>query len=228
MSEPKVRNIRLYGKLGAKFGRCFRMAVSNTAEAVQALSAQLPGFEEYLLTSKDRGMNFACFIGDKNIGEEELKMNSSEKDIRIAPVMTGSKKGGFLQVIMGAILVVVGVVFTAFGNVLGPALINMGVSMMIGGIIQLLTPQPKGRKRDDDQNYSFSGPINTSAQGNPVPLAYGRIKAGSAVISAGIYTADNASAGGTGSTSGTGGGQYNSTNETEVDWIENEYYNEPV
>jgi predicted phage tail protein len=39
-------------------------------------------------------------------------MDKSEEDIRIAPVIIGSKTGGLLQTILGAVLVVVGVVVT--------------------------------------------------------------------------------------------------------------------
>ncbi len=58
----------------------------------------------------------------------------------------------------------------------------------------MLAPQPKatagGAEVTNLPSYTFNGPINTTAQGNPVPLGYGRMIVGSAVISAGI-TADD-------------------------------------
>ncbi|PNQ53699.1 phage tail protein, partial [Vibrio agarivorans] len=39
----KLRTIRLYGILGSRFGRTFRLAVSTPAEAVRALAVQIPG-----------------------------------------------------------------------------------------------------------------------------------------------------------------------------------------
>jgi hypothetical protein len=65
--------------------------------------------------------------------------------------------------------------------------------MIAGGVVQLLTPLPKGLHSKDSAgnmpSYSFNGPVNTQAQGNPVPLLYGGpLKVGSAVISAGIDT----------------------------------------
>ena len=55
---------------------------------------------------------------------------------------------------------------------------------------QMLTKTPKfeaGADRPDNKpSYAFDGPLNTTAQGNPVPLAYGKILAGSQVISAGL------------------------------------------
>jgi predicted phage tail protein len=43
---------------------------------------------------------------------------------------------------------------------------------------------------ENKASYNFNGPINTTAQGNPVPLGYGRKIVGSAVVSAGIYSED--------------------------------------
>jgi predicted phage tail protein len=65
--------------------------------------------------------------------------------------------------------------------------------MIIGGVIQLLTPVPKGSAANTAANapsYVFNGAVNTQAQGNPVPLLYGRMIVGSAVISAGISAED--------------------------------------
>ncbi|SCZ74077.1 hypothetical protein SAMN03159324_05182 [Pseudomonas sp. NFPP18] len=66
--------------------------------------------------------------------------------------------------------------------------------MVAGGVIQMLSPQAKGLGTQDSPNnrpsYSFNGAVNTSVQGNPVPLLYGRMIVGSAVISAGIYSED--------------------------------------
>ena len=66
--------------------------------------------------------------------------------------------------------------------------------MAAGGVMQMLTPQAKGLGAQDSPanraSYSFNGPVNTSAQGNPVGLLYGQLVVGSAVISAGIYAQD--------------------------------------
>ena len=93
MSE-KLRTIRLYGRLGSKFGRVFKMALNSPAEAVRALCVQIPNLESYLARSKDRGEGYAVFIGKRNVSEDELAAFSGDEDIRIAPVMLGRKEGG--------------------------------------------------------------------------------------------------------------------------------------
>lgn len=40
------------------------------------------------------------------------------------------------------------------------------------------------------RKYAFGGVTNTTAQGNPVPLLYGKRRIGGAIISAGIYVED--------------------------------------
>ncbi|MNS78223.1 Bacteriophage lambda tail assembly protein I [compost metagenome] len=73
-------------------------------------------------------------------------------------------------------------------------MMSMGIAMAMGGVVQMLSPQQKGLSAADSPengaSYNFNGPVNTSAQGNPVPLLYGRMIVGSSVISAGIFAED--------------------------------------
>lgn len=101
-----MTTIRLHGQL-RQFGKSFRLAVKSPAEAIKALCVQIPGFERFLSNAKSRGLEFAVFRDKRNIGEKELSYNGAG-DIRIAPVVVGSKRGGILQTIVGAILIVVG------------------------------------------------------------------------------------------------------------------------
>jgi predicted phage tail protein len=194
-----LRTIRLYGKLGAQFGRVHRLAVENTAEAIRALCVLMPGFERELMTSRDRGVRYACFLGKKNIGRDDLVLSGGAEDIRIAPVLAGAKSGGVLQFIAGAVLVVAGYLVTTlsygWAAPVGGAMIKMGVAMMIGGVVQMLSPQPRSNASATTENgasYNFTGAVNTTAQGNPVPVLYGRMIVGSAVISAGIVAQEQA------------------------------------
>lgn len=61
----RLRTIRLYGRLGARFGRKFQLAVNSPAEAIFALSILLPGFRQFLTGCKDQGIEFAAFIADR-------------------------------------------------------------------------------------------------------------------------------------------------------------------
>lgn len=195
----RLRTIRLYGLLGARFGRKFRLAVSSPAEAIRALCVLLPGFQQYLATAHDKGLEFAVFIGRQNLAKEQLQDPPGTDDIRIAPVLVGSKRGGVLQTIVGVILIVVGTYTSIFSAGGTSPLVGIGWSMVVGGVMQMLSPQPRGLSSQDSvenrPSYSMNGTVNTQAQGNPVPVAYGGhdqkgMLVGSAVISGGIMAED--------------------------------------
>jgi predicted phage tail protein len=195
----RLRTIRLYGKLGARFGRKFRLAVNSPAEAIHALCVLVPGFQQYLMGAKSKGMEFAVFNGKQNLSRDQLHDPPGQDDIRIAPVMVGSKRGGILQTILGVVLIVIGVYMNIAAGGSGMGFVQMGVGMVIGGVTQMLSPQPKGLgakdSPDNAPSYSMNGTVNTQAQGNPVPIAYGGhdkkgMFIGSAVISGGILAED--------------------------------------
>lgn len=181
-----LRTIRLYGSLSRKFGREFHYDVASPAEAVAALKATLPGFEAYLVENSEPG--YHLFTGRDNLGIDQLS-NPTGDVIRIVPAVVGAK-AGTLQVILGAILVVVGV-FTSWAG--GTTLIQLGAGLIISGLATMLFAPPKPKSASDRENplnrpsYSFDGPVNTAQQGNPVGVGYGRMIIGSQVISAGLY-----------------------------------------
>lgn len=195
---PEVKKIRLYGVLAEKFGGIHHRAVETPQEAIKALSATIPDFQKFLLESKEYGLTFAIFEGKKNINKDELPLQLNGSDIRIVPVIIGSKNAGVFQTILGAVLVVAGIVLTGlsygWAAPVGQAMIGAGAGMMVGGVVQMLSPVQGGlASRQDPDNkpsYAFGGPVNTIAQGNPVPILYGRRRIGGAIISAGIYAED--------------------------------------
>ena len=191
--------IKLSGSMAQRFGRTHRRALSSASEVFRALSSTVDGFEDYLREARARGLDFVIFRDRRNIGQEEFSLLGPGDELRIIPVIRGSKRAGIFQAVLGAALI-------AGGIALGPAgagLIGKGValnvalvgaSMALGGVVQLLSPQVAGmRVRQDPDNkpsYAFGGPVNTTASGNPVPLLYGQREIGGAIISAGIYAED--------------------------------------
>jgi predicted phage tail protein len=204
----RIRTIRLYGKLGARFGRIHYLAVNSAAEAVRALGVLHKGFNQFLTDSKDLGVSFAVFYGKRNLSQDQLRDPPSSNDIRIAPVVQGSKNGGGLQTVIGVVLIAVasyfsggaaagtagaglyGATATAAWTVVG----SIGFSLAIGGVAQLISGQQSGidssEAADNQPSYNFSGIKNTVTQGNPVPLCYGEMTVGSAMISLGIVAED--------------------------------------
>lgn len=172
--------IKLSGSL-RRFGRSFRVDARSAREACTALATMIPGFRQHLLDSERRGVRFAVFVDRRNVGEQQLDVRG-QREVRLVPVLAGSAKAGLLQTILGVILIVAGVLLSE--TPFGAPLIGAGISLTLGGIIQLLVPVPKDKQKAG--STFFDGPVNTVIQGGCVPYLYGEGIVGSVRISAGI------------------------------------------
>lgn len=176
-----MMTILLYGFLGRQFGRVHRYEVATPAEAVRALSVTLQGFRKAVV---DGGYYRVLVAGKTALDRGELcHPVSSRETIRIVPVIAGA--GGVGKAIFGAVLIIAGVYFQQ------PWLTNIGISMVLGGVSEILfAKKPAAGPPDRPENrpsFGFDGAVNTTAQGNPVPLLYGGpLIVGSQVISAGL------------------------------------------
>ncbi|WP_028693958.1 tail assembly protein [Pseudomonas cremoricolorata] len=195
--EP-ITVIKLYGALGKAFGKVHRrvLQVRNVGDAYRALSATLPGFDEAIGRLDRLGMTFAIFRNGRNITAEEFQRGGI-REIRIVPVAQGSKRAGTLQTVIGAVLVAAAFVlsFTPFAGV-SPFLYKAGAVMLLGGVVQMLSPQAKGLSMSGSPSnlpsYAFGSARNTTASGNPVPICIGQRRWGGAIISASIEAQDKA------------------------------------
>jgi predicted phage tail protein len=182
-----MKTVILLGELGKKFGRKFRLNVKTPAEAVRALRANFPEFEAHMVSSESRNVRYKVLVGKETRSVDHLHDPVGRETIKFVPVIAGA--GGFVQAVVGAVLIAVGVFIP---SPLSPYLINAGVAMVVSGVVQMLTPVPKTPKMEDrpdnKPSYVFNGAVNTTSQGYPVPVGYGRMTVGSAVISAGIST----------------------------------------
>lgn len=191
------RTIKLGGVLGKRFGREYVLDIHGVRDAMSALCNMKPGFEQFLRQAEERGLVFAVFVDERNIAEAELDLRgSSAGDIRIMPIIQGSKQSGMFQTLLGVALIVAGMFTGGTTSVLGMSLLAGGVAVGLGGVVQMLSPTTKANtsdKNEDGNNpsYGFGGAITTIAQGNPYPLLYGEREIGGAVESGGIYTQDN-------------------------------------
>lgn len=182
-------NVRFYGSL-KQFGTEFRLDCKTPAEVVQALTSQIPKLRQFI----QKGL-FTVRVGREYLDNRHLEqgLNQHLKDnstVHFTPVLKGSKKAGLFQTIVGAVMVVVGA-FTSWAG--GAALIAGGIGLMAGGVAQMLTKMPSmstGKGAEKKQSTSFSNLSNMAAQGRPMPIAYGRIRVGSLIISQGVETMD--------------------------------------
>lgn len=205
-AAAQLNDVILHGALGRQFGRRHRLAVRSPAEAVRALCANFPAFGRLLATSGERGIGYRVYVGSAPVLDADgLRAPAGRAAIRISPVVTGGKSGkGLLGIFAGIALIGIAgplsaTMFSAefalsTGIALGGVAKSLGVSLLLGGISQLLTPTPKTpgptERPENTPSTYFDGPVNTTAQGQPVPVGYGELIIGSAVISAGITAED--------------------------------------
>ena len=202
-----LKTIKLYGVLGKKFGKEFHLAVESTREAVKALSVQVPGFEQFMLTAHEQGLTFAVFQDDENISEDQIDFETGAKVIKIVPKVIGAGGNGVLQTILGAVMVVVGVVmlYIPGAQPFAASVIGAGIGMMVGGIAQMMMPKMDEEDQNQDGNRAnkgFGGAVTTIAQGNPVPILYGQREVGGFIVNAGQFAVDTFSSADAGFTGG--------------------------
>jgi predicted phage tail protein len=198
-----MKTVYLHGELADKFTDKVVLDVHSVGETIRALKANFKGFADYI---QNYTPGFHIKIGEIYKDKDELNdLISNSEDIHIIPAIAGSGKLG--TIIVGAFLIWatwgVGATAALAGNTTASALgagwaasvpgaalaSQIGVGLVLSGISALLFAPPKSsvnQKEENTPNTYFNGAVNTIAQGNPVPIGYGELIVGSAVISAGI------------------------------------------
>lgn len=192
--------IKLSGPLARLFGRNHRYFLDRgtAEEAFSALRNTLDGFREAIAALERRGLVYAIFRNRENVGADRFELGGT-REIRIVPVLRGSKRAGLVQTVVGVVLIAAATIATggfagiAAGGAWG-AVGAAGISIAAGGVVQMISPQAKGLQMssapENRPSYAFGSARNTTASGNPVPICYGRRRWGGAVISAGIFAED--------------------------------------
>jgi len=188
--------VMLSGSLSKKFFRSkpYLLDGGSGTEVIRALNATVDGFADEIKRLERLGMTFAIFRNRKNVGIDSLDLGGT-REIRIVPVISGSKRAGGLQTIIGSVLIAAAFVlsFTPFAAA-SPFLYQIGAAMVIGGVIQMLSPQAGGLRQsaspENSPSYAFGSAKNTTASGNPVPICIGDRRWGGMIISASIYAED--------------------------------------
>ena len=194
----------------------FEFVADTPVEAMRALLANFPRLQQWLIDSEKRGVAYRVTVGKQKVHNEDVSglfTPWSERDVfSITPVMTGAGRGTGM-ILMGAALIGASFLFPGAGlfgttglfgaggagvvgvssagvlqaTAIGTSLSYIGASLVLGGIATMLSPVPKPpREASRLESNSFSGVVQTTRQGVPVPIAYGRLFVGSAVISAGL------------------------------------------
>ena len=213
-----MQTVILKGELGNRFGEKWNVNCENLLGIFKLIECQREGFRPYMLECQENEIDFSVQRGNEYIEDEsELLMSVGDKDITITPVPRGSK-GNVGKLIAVALLIWGGYALVQAGVAAGTTAGGMGMGasagtwgasaggasvgvglqaagyalMLIGTSMGLRTINemlmPSSDQDDEDDSHLFGGPTNNTAEGVPIPIAYGEIIVGGVVIN-GSYTA---------------------------------------
>lgn len=191
-----LRQINLHGSLGEKFGETWELDVDTPFEVFQALQANYRDLSDYLDDLAANGFNVRIERGGKPVTLHEIGM-LGEGNIDIYPMIAGSGDGKTIATflisaaLIGASFFVPAAGFTFLGKTITQGSLRLlGTVLGLSGVANLLIKPPDILGPDeaelDKTNTVFSGPVNTTKLGVPVPVGYGELVIGSHVISAEI------------------------------------------
>lgn len=187
--------LKLYGWLRKFCGAAsFEIEVQSSLEVVKFLLANFPKLEQ-LIGQPDK--YFRIWTESEKIKPLELdeltEPVGSQTVINFAPAIYG-RGDGFWNFIGGLALIGLTIATGGAAGFLGPLgsqiVVGIGASMAFTGLSQMLSSVPKPPEDPRRESYNISGIANTSMQGIPVPVIYGEIIVGSALISLGLKAED--------------------------------------
>ena len=155
-----------------------------------------------------------CVEKPETIYNSELYMKQQNLErIDIVPVVEGAGDNmGLFLVIFGVLMILtaglaaagtslfataggagLGATVTALGGISASTLLLGGFALLIGGVALMSMNPPEfddsaevdiSKGAGGARSYLFNGPTNTSREGGPVPIGYGRLLVGSQIIQA--------------------------------------------
>jgi predicted phage tail protein len=168
-----MTKIYLHGILAQEYGKAFQFEIAKPKDALQAIDANREGFIPRIIQLQREGFLYDIIVDkERVVSPQQLEVGGVHR-IDIVPAIVGS----------GA---VVAWLFS------GKLLANIVLSIGLAALSYALTPKPDLGMEPNQQlsaeasaqraSYVFGTHLNTAQQGTPVPLGYGRLKVGSAVI----------------------------------------------
>ena len=174
--------IRLEGKLKKLYPEGVEVFARTGREALGMLS-RFPGFRA------EDGVKYFVRV-DPIHYYHDLDNPLSSDVLTVTPVHGGAGGGSARQIVIGALLIgfaliaPFGLTALADGGLLTGLAFNLGVSLVLGGILQHMSKAPKADPVSGDKRSRFLGSTqNTVASGTRIPLAYGRVKLGGHFLS---------------------------------------------
>jgi predicted phage tail protein len=163
--------VHLHGELNAAHPEPIQIYARNAAEALEAVSLQLPGLQPCPVNGRRRVQ-----VRDFDTLESLLEQRDGDlQELHVSPALVFSKEGGVLEVIVGSLLIVASFVVAPAAATLAKIFFTAGVSLVTGGILQMIAPQAKfNAGQANEANGYLGAPGNTVNIGTPIPILLGK------------------------------------------------------
>ena len=216
------QTVRLLGDLAERYGEEHEYHNLRTpAEAIKLLCLNKPELQEELIHAHENGIGYRLIQDGVDLDYDDLSLPIGSNELILVPVVAGSG-GNVGRIIVGVVLVAaafftggatIGLLGLAAPLAVSTVLGTIGASLILGGVSQLLSPQPQlsplggnrfesaeatstdgpqsiVRGSDGRQSYAYTGAANTVGVGATIPVAYGEVLIGSNLLSATVDVAD--------------------------------------
>ena len=216
------QTVRLLGDLAERYGEEHEYHNLRTpAEAIKLLCLNKPELQEELIHAHENGIGYRLIQAGADLDYDDLSLPIGSNELILVPVVAGSG-GNVGRIIVGVVLVAaafftggatIGLLGLAAPLAVSTVLGTIGASLILGGVSQLLSPQPQlsplggnrfesaeatstdgpqsiVRGSDGRQSYAYTGAANTVGVGATIPVAYGEVLIGSNLLSATVDVAD--------------------------------------
>jgi predicted phage tail protein len=175
-----MKRVFLYGDLKRRFCNSIEVDVSGITDLVHALEANFDGFTNHVIRRYIEGNEYAFLKKDpkKIENQEDLQssivskdsdyiLSSKEKEVHIIPFSSG----GVVAKFFGAKL---------FGKIMS-AIVWSAVAQVAMNIL-FKPPKQRTPKTISTKSMILNAKANSTSQGSPVPVGYGRLRVGAANI----------------------------------------------
>lgn len=200
LSDKKIKVV-FHGYLKNLYPGELEMSGTTVAEIINGVCRQTKAFN--VTPGQERHTLRVMGFDTKESLYAPIPKNT--KVLHITPQFCGGKSGGFFRIIVGAVLIGVSLAFggTGFlatpllGTTLGSMLFNFGVSLVLGGLLEMLSPSPKvdraginGGTTDPEASKYLGATQNTVRIGTRIPILYGEHQAFGHYISFNVDAVD--------------------------------------
>lgn len=198
-----MTTVFIHGYLGQKYGKKHCFSLAKPRDVFRAMDCQHEGFSKEIVDLGKEGCQYSLVVDDKEISNEnEILSLSKMKTIHIVPTIFGA---GVAALAVGVIAAVASYGAAAAGFAfLSSVLLAVAFSAISFGLQSLLTKPPQANAISQSnpnqstaatnatsKSFLFSNRENVASQGNPIPLGYGRLRMGSAIIQENIKSYPN-------------------------------------